>query len=275
MSVPISVAILTKNEERALPTCLASLTAFEDVYVVDSDSTDGTRAVAEAAGAHVVDFRWNGAYPKKKQWSLDHVAFRFPHVLLLDADERLTPALVQEMTELAASGRLDEVDAADIQLDYVWAGRFLRHGHKVLKRALVRRTAAAFPEVPDLSVSNMWEVEGHYQPIVSGNVVRLAGRIVHDDPDGPYEYFSRHNRYSDWEAWIATDEPAAAAVGRARRRGATRLGRIPFKPLVFFLYSYVLKGGFLDGRAGLDYALAHAFYYWQVGLKIRMAGDER
>ena len=267
--VPATVVILTKNEEASLPSCLAAVEDFDEIVVVDSHSDDRTVEIAAGAGARVVRFSWDGRYPKKKQWSLENASGGHDWVLMLDADERPSPTLVRELRALLADpGALAEVGAVDIPLEYQWQGRRLRFGHRVTKRALVHRQRVSFPVVDDLAVTNMWEVEGHYQPQTAWAVRPAHGRLLHHDEDPLYGWFARHNRYSDWEAHLR----AASMVGdvaRLRSAKGRRFASMPGKPLIFFLYAYVLRAGFLDGRAGFDYAVAQAFYYWQIDVKTR------
>ncbi|WP_246572234.1 glycosyltransferase family 2 protein [Kineosporia corallincola] len=266
-SIPISVIIMTLNEERVLEHTLRSVTPFAQVFVVDSHSTDRTLEIAEAHGAEVVQFTWNGGYPKKKEWALLNLPHEHDWVLYLDADEMVTPQLA---TELAALTKGELRDAAyDVELDYWFLGRMLRHGHRVTKRVLLDRTRAEWPHVDDLGVKNMWEVEGHYQPTVNGTVGRLTGTLQHNDRDPLFDYFSRHNRYSDWEAHLAERESLAKSVQGARTERGKRYARLPFKPLAFFMYSFIARRGFLDGKAGFHYAVAHAFYFWQISVKRR------
>jgi len=94
---PISVLIPVRNEAANLPACLASVAWCNDIVVVDSGSTDGTPDIARAAGARVVDFRWTGTFPKKKNWALAQVAWKNAWVFIIDADERATPELEAAM----------------------------------------------------------------------------------------------------------------------------------------------------------------------------------
>jgi glycosyltransferase involved in cell wall biosynthesis len=268
--VPVSVVVMTKNEERNVVACLDSLQRFDEVFVVDSRSTDRTRALAEARGANVVDFEWDGGYPKKKQWCLEQLPFSHEWVLYVDADERVTPELADEIERTLAAAPAHA--GFFLGLDYVFLGRLLRHGHRVFKLALVDRRRARFLDYPDLDAENMWEVEGHYQPAVDGSTDVLRGRLVHEDHDTLFEWFARHNRYSDWEAVLrakgALTNDREAQPG-ARRTLKKAFGRMPFKGLLSFFYAYVFRLGFLDGRAGFQFAVAKAFYYWQVDLKLR------
>lgn len=258
---------MTKNEEKNIRAALESVSDFSEIFVVDSGSTDATRDIAMQFGAGVLDFAWNGKYPKKKQWSLENAPFSNDWVLFLDADERVTPRLADEIR--ATLPETKGVRGYFIGLDYVFLGRTLCHGHRVQKLALVDRRHTYFAECNDLDVANMWEVEGHYQPIVEGEVASLEGRIEHCDHDDLFHYFERHNRYSDWEATRRTNGTRGNNGGEAsaRPRAKQVFDRIPFRSAAFFAHSYFAKRGFLDGRAGYHYALAKAFYYWQIRVK--------
>ncbi|RNE62602.1 glycosyltransferase family 2 protein [Cryobacterium tepidiphilum] len=267
--LPISVLVQTKNEATGIRHCLESLGAFNEVIVVDSNSDDGTQLIARQLGATVVNFTWNGRYPKKKQWQLDNVRTANEWVLFLDADESPTAELVSELALQFCDGRSPAVVAFDIPLTYHFSGKRLRHGHRVFKRCLVRRDRNHFPEMDDLEIPGMGELEGHYQPTSRGPIGRTTARISHDDKDPIRTWFERHNRYSDWEAHVRAVPERRQSISAAKSRQGKLFDKVPFKPLIFFLYSYILRRGFLDGRAGLDYALALAMYYWQIALKLQ------
>jgi len=266
--IPASVIVMTRNEERNLQHCLASVQEFSEVFVVDSASTDRTPEVAREHGATVVPFRWDGGYPKKKQWCLDRLPFSHDWVLYLDADEALTPEASGEISQLLASA--PGGCGYFVRSDFVFLGRRLRYGHRTVKLALLDRRRARFEDIDDLDVGTATEVEAHYQPVVSGPTGVLRGRIVHDDRNSLFQYFDRHNRYSDWEATLRS----RAVLGRhpesqpGLRSVRKRLFAVlPNRGIVAFVHSYVFRLGFLDGRAGLHYALARAFYYWQIRVK--------
>lgn len=283
--IPVSVVIIARTCAAVLPACLAALPRFAEVFVVDSHSTDGTPDVAAAWGARVVPFRWNGAYPKKKQWCLDHLPFAHDWVLFVDADERLTPELVVEIAALMERGPARA--GYFITGRPVFFGTPLRFGAVNRKLALLDRRRARFPDCPDLDLPGLslpglegagsgmvgtGEVEGHYQPALDGPAGRLRHHLWHGDALPPALWFGRHNRYSDWEAALAAaGRTAAMRTGETPgRRWLKRLfATLPLRPLAVFLHSYGLRLGCLDGRAGFDYALARAFYYWQIGVKRR------
>lgn len=266
--IPVSVIVMTRNEAVNLRACLESVREFREVFVVDSGSTDGTPDIAADMGAVVVPFMWDGGYPKKKQWCLERLPFIGDWVLYLDADERLTPALVRELAALMRDGPRHA--GYFVTGRPVFLGQRLRFGAANHKLIMMDRRRASFPVVPDLDVATMWEVEGHYQPVVDGRIGRLKHPLLHEDRKPLSTWFDRHNRYSDWEAALCNDGRMASLVDRERglRRVLKHIrSNTPMRPLMVFLHAYVLKLGLLDGRAGFHHALARAFYHWQVDVK--------
>ena len=153
----------------------------------------------------------------------------------------------------------------------VFLGRRLRFGTGNRKLALFDRRKARFPLAPDLDVATMWEVEGHYQPVIAGTVGRLRHSLDHTDDKPVAAWFERHARYADWEAALRSDGRMRELIeleSTARRWLKMGFNRLPARPLLVFLHGYVLRLGFLDGGPGLQHALARAFYYWQIGVKI-------
>lgn len=268
--IPVSVIIMTKNEEKNIAKCLLSVKDFDEVFVVDSNSTDRTCDIAREFGAAVVTFTWNGQYPKKKQWCLEQLPFRNDYVLYVDADEEASSELAAEIQELFQSGR-KLAAGYFVAYDYVFMNRVLKHGHRMYKLVLFHREKGRFLDYDDLSASNMWEVEGHYQPQIDGETGVLERCMVHDDHDSLFDYFAKHNRYSDWEA-VVRDRGGFRNLNESqimiRRLQKKWFDRMPLKWIVAFLHSYILKLGFLDGAAGFHYAFARSVYYWQIGIKM-------
>jgi glycosyltransferase involved in cell wall biosynthesis len=270
--IPVSVVVMTKNEEKNIEKCLRGLVDFDEVFVVDSNSSDRTAEMAAALGAKVVQFQWDRKYPKKKQWCLDKLPFSHDLVLYVDADEEMTPALAREIAaELPRLGK-GGAGGAFVGFDYVFCGKRLKYGHRVYKLVLMDRHRGRFLDYNDLDVANMWEVEGHYQPQVEGGTITLQNRMVHYDHDSLYHYFDKHNRYSDWEANLRVkglmNDPREANMGM-RSFMKKVFEAMPFKGMTVFVHCYFARLGFLDGKVGLDYAVARAMYYWQIGLKSR------
>jgi glycosyltransferase involved in cell wall biosynthesis len=269
--IPVTVVVMTRNEAANIRPCVRALDRFDQVFVVDSGSDDGTAEIAAGLGADVVSFQWNGRYPKKKQWCLDNLALRNSWVLYCDADERITPELADEIASLMVSGT--DLAGYFIPGQPVFGGVRHRHGAWNRKLALMDRRRASFPAFPDLNVDTMWEVEGHYQPELQGRAGSLRHAMIHEEATSLHGWFDRHNRYSDWEAALLFD----GRIGQLshRERGCRKFLkgvfiRMPGRPLAAFLHSYLLRMGFLDGMPGFDRAVARAFYYWQIGVKLRV-----
>lgn len=273
--LPISVLIPTRNEEANIEKCLHSLDWAEDVWVVDSHSSDRTVELARTRGAHVVSFTWDGRGPRKKNWALAHLPFRHPWLLLLDADEEVTPELREEITRLLERG--PNCAGYLIRYHYEFLGRRLRHGDPLWKMALVEHRRARFEQicVPEV---DRYDVELHEWLCVDGPVGRLRAPLLHRDAEDLRHFFDRHNTYSDWEALLRTRYAHRDRSGEVRprlwgspverRRWLKRLFlAVPGRPLLYFFYSYLLRGGFLDGRAGFHYNALKAFYWYQVRLK--------
>src|SRR5580698_6543233 len=103
--LPVSVIVAARNEAKNLPSCLEALRDMGEVYVIDSQSTDATPEIARNFGAKVVQFHYQGGWPKKRQWAIDTLPLEFDWILLVDADEALTPELVEEIRSATAEGR--------------------------------------------------------------------------------------------------------------------------------------------------------------------------
>lgn len=266
--LPITAIVLTRNEEANLPACLDSLRAFAEVVVVDSASRDRTVEIAIRAGVRVERFDWSGGHPKKKQWCLERLALAHDWVMFVDADERVTPALVAELARLFAAP--PDAAAFAVRSRPVVLGRVLRFGGYYRKVAVMNRHRCRYPVCDEAELRSGWDVEGHYQPAVAGRVGALRAPLLHQDSKGPAAWFERHNLYSDWEAEMTADRRRRleqSGEGRVRRLAKRLFHRLPCRPLLIFLGVYVARLGLLDGRAGYHHAAARAFYYWQVEYK--------
>lgn len=252
----LAIIIFSKNEIRNIAKCIDSCQRFPNIFVVDSDSSDGTQDVAKSLGAKVIDFQWNGQYPRKKQWSIEHFA-SFEWLLLLDADERVTENYLREVFAVLS---IPNLGAAKTQFTYKFLGRNLRFGHKVTKVNLVKSKKCYFPNL-ESNLPGNGDIEMHYQPIVQGRIVKLRNRIVHDDQDPLVSWVRRHVLYAELEATLNCDRERRNQTFAMRSLGGRIFARIPFKPIVFFIYSYFLRFGFLDFRPGLLYSLYLSWYY--------------
>jgi glycosyltransferase involved in cell wall biosynthesis len=268
--LPISVCIPVKNEEKNLPNCLLSLIdAFDDVVVVDSGSTDATVSIAKQAGAKVLDFHWDGCFPKKRNWTLQNHEFRHPWVLFLDADECLTPEVIAELrAKVPGSTHVGYW----ISFTNWFMGQPLRHGDVFRKLALFRKDAGQYERFPEHWWSHL-DMEVHEHPVLNGTTGVIESHLEHRDYRGLAQYISRHNEYSTWEAnrwhWLSSAGGDAWTQLTSRQRFKYRnLDRWWFAKFYWFV-SYVLKRGFLDGRQGFVFAAFKHRYFADIRLKIR------
>lgn len=272
MTLPISVCIPVRHEAKNLPACLASLGEnFAEIVVVDSESVDETRELAEAAGAVILDFRWDGKFPKKRNWALRNYQWKAPWVLFLDADERVTPEFIQELATVLPGA--SEVGFWICFNDW-FMGRSLHHGDVFCKLALFRVGAGEYERFPEEWWSDL-DMEVHEHPVLSGKVGEIKARLEHHDHRGLHSYIWRHNEYSTWETrrflWLMEAEPEEWLKLTPRQRFKYRnLEKIWFAPMYFFA-GYIFKRGFLDGIAGWHFALMKRRYFSDIRLKIREA----
>lgn len=259
--ISISVIIFTKNEQNNLLDCIASVRSFNQIIVLDSMSIDSTESIARKEHVEFVSFHWNKKYPKKRQWALMNLNFKNEWVLFVDADERLSPELINEI-ESFMSEKSDRFSAAIIPITYFFGGKELRFGHVPKKIVLMKSHAANYPEISDLDVEGMGELEGHYQPQIIGKVFKMKNRIVHNDNDPISSWALRHVRYAQWEAFLILNHDDRQIVSKAKSSLNARLHKSRFRGPLFFVYSFFLKFGFLDGQAGFDYAFGKLWYYW-------------
>lgn len=269
--IPVSIITISLNEEANIGLCLDSLQRFDEVWVVDSNSTDRTCEIAESKGAKVVTFDWNRQYPKKKQWAYENLPFANKWVMLVDADEQVPDELAQEIADtLERDGDLHA--GYFLGFHYFFAGRMLTHGQRIYKLALMQHAKTRWQTYDDLEVTVLGDNEMHYQPPVDGTTGVLKTPMIHEDQEPLYHFFDRHNKYSDWEAVVRHNGSYFRNEDvQPFLRGWLKplVAKAPFRPLIVFLYSYVLRAGFLDGRAGFDFAIGRAFYFWQTDLKVR------
>ena len=268
--LPVTVVIPVLNEALNLPVCLSALgDTFREIVVVDSGSTDRTREIAEEAGAKVLTFHWDGGFPKKRNWTLRNHAFQTPWVLFLDADERVTAAFVEEL-----SGVLERTGHNGFWISFTnwFMGRPLLHGDIFRKLALLRVGAGEYECFPENSWSSL-DMEVHEHPVLTGTAGTVHARIEHHDVRSMDHYIKKHAEYATWEAnrfcWLRS--AGEAEWGRLTRRQQCKY-RMLNKPGVgffYFLVSYFIKLGFLDGLAGFRFAWLKGRYLDDIRVEIR------
>lgn len=261
----VSVMIFTLNEEMHLPSCLAALAWCDDVIVVDSFSSDRTAEIGTAAGARFFQNRFTG-FGDQRNWALQHCGPRHEWVLILDADERVTPELVDEFrTRLPLVAA--EIGAFRVRRRFHMWGRWLRYSSlyptwvvRLIHRDRVRYVNRGHAETQE----------------VDGTIVNLHNDLIDENLKGIDEWFERQNRYSSQEAEFELAQESTplrwslllSGDALARRAFLKMLAaRLPFRPALYFIYSYVLRLGFLDGRHGLVFCQMKAAYQRMVVAK--------
>lgn len=261
--VAVSVVVLTFNEELNLPACLDSVSAWASrIFVVDSGSADDTLSIARGRGAHVATHAFE-THARQWQWALANLPIDTEWVLGLDADQRVTPELRDQIatllgTEPAAAGVF-------IRRRQVFRGRWIRFGGYYPKYLLkLFRRHHVSVDVTDL-------VDHHFT--VDGPTISLGGDLIEDNQNEARIsiWTAKHNRYATLQAkheFASTGERVgvSALFGNpdARMRYLKQLwSRLPlfFRPCLYVFYRYILRLGFLDGKQGFIFHVLQAFWY--------------
>lgn len=272
----ISVLILTKNEQQDLPGCLQSVAWSDDVHVYDSGSTDQTLAIARANGASISQRTYphsnapfGGDEAAHRNWGLREIPFKYEWVLMLDADERITPNLLE-----AIKARLEQAPSCAAfrfcRRDY-FLGTWLKH---------------VTPSPMHIRLVKPKQV--HYERlinpvlVVDGEIEDLKSHFDHHPfSKGIAHWFAKHNGYSDLEARQIAHTPDHARTFEWRKAFFSRdvterrkhqkhlYYRLPLRPAIMFLGLYIGKRGFMDGRAGLVFATLRAIYEYMIVLKVK------
>lgn len=264
-SIPVSVIIFTLNEQIHLPVCLQALHWCDDVIVVDSFSSDNTQKICQQHGVRFFQNKFTG-FGQQRNWALDNTTPRHAWILILDADERVTPALADEMSAIA---QLDPENVGAYQVRrrfYMW-GRWLRYSSlyptwvvRFIRHGRVRYVNRGHAETQE----------------VQGEVKNLDNDLIDENLKGIDEWFDRQNRYASKEAEFELEQEKNglllselfSAKALKNRAALKRLaGKMPARGLVYFLYSYFFRLGILDGKPGFVFCLMKALYQSQIAIK--------
>jgi acetyltransferase-like isoleucine patch superfamily enzyme/glycosyltransferase involved in cell wall biosynthesis len=275
----IDVLIQTHNEELNLPHALRSVQGWvRRVFIVDSGSTDRTHQIAAEFGAVVVDKPWEG-YARQKNWALDHLPFESPWILILDADESVTPQLREEILQVV-SRPVQNVPQAGFYLNRVtlFMGREIHHCayFPAWNMRLFKRGRARYEE------RNV-----HEHMIVQGPTSHLRHLLEHQDRRGLEHFIAKHNRYSTLEAmeiyrhrepWPGWWRFFNDRLARRRYVKYSIAPKLALPWLLRFVYMYFIRGGILDRRPGLTLCLLISTYELFIRAKyyelVRTGGNE-
>ena len=255
-----SILILTYNEEKNLPECLDSIAWCDDVWVLDSGSTDRTVEIAQARGCHLLTRKFDN-FGDQRNYAIDTAAFKYPWVFDLDADERFTDALKDECEEMI---RKDEKSAYYCSYKNIMWGKWLKH-------------STNFP-VYQMRFHKLGEIR--FEPFGHGQKEGVAARgigylkepyIHYNFSKGLSDWFAKHVEYARREALLRLEnekrraEPIVGNDKIARHRRVKRFAsKLPFKPILKFIYVYIFNLGFLDGKAGFRFALMQMWYQFVI-----------
>jgi glycosyltransferase involved in cell wall biosynthesis len=259
-SVPVSVVVLTQDEEPNIARCLASVAWADQVVVVDSGSADDTVSIARSLGAEVVQQPWLG-YSAQREFALRHRSIRHDWVYFVDADEWISAQLAAEVAErLQAPG----CAAFAQRFRLVFQGTWIRHCGWYRGSWIVRLMNRERCKYDGSLVGERVHVDGP--------IARLSHDIVDEDKKGLAAWLYKHIRYAELEVGRRGRPAGLPDRIRALRRGgsARPLARavlkevvfpsVPAKPVALFLYMYVLLLGLFDGAAGLRFCFFHAWF---------------
>lgn len=262
----VAVIILTKDEERHIERCVRNVLQISDeVYVVDSESTDRTCEIAERFGATVVEHPWPGNQAEQFNWALDNLPVRAEWILRLDADEYLLPELVEELREKLPA-MPEDVSALSLSLSRCFCGRVLRHGivNNIRIVRIFRKGKARYER----------RIMDEHLTILDGRTVEMKHQFIDDNRLPLGEFVTKHNQYASREAALLLDaeyglsDHTAQAGGHGaeverKRAQKARYARMPlfWRAFAYFIYRYIVKLGFLDGREGFLWDFLQGWWY--------------
>ena len=265
----LTIAIPVRNEAANLPGCLAAIgdDLASHIVVIDSGSTDATVAIAQKAGAKVINFVWNGQFPKKRNWFLQNYTPTTKWILFLDADEYLTDNF---KIELRAALQDEDSHKVGYWLSYTvyFLGKQLKGGYPLRKLALFRVGAGEYERINEQQWSQL-DMEVHEHPILQGEVGTLHSKIDHQDFRGVSHYVLKHNEYAAWEAARFLKNSTIDSGWTWKQRLKYRLMQSIWIGPVYFCGSFLLLGGFRDGARGLAFAVLKMSYFTQIYCKIK------
>lgn len=271
----ISIFIQTLNEEQNLPGLLESVSWADDIVVLDSLSTDRTREISEAAGARWFERAYDGR-GNHQNWAMENIEFKHRWVFYLDADERMTPELRAEIEKIASEWESGQRSRENNDPVAYYGGRKNIYKGRWLKHAMPPGNIMRFFQPPLIRFAR----DANPVPIVDGKIGYLKEHFIHYNfSKGIREWIERHNRYSTYEAneTMKALEENPVRIGNlfSSDRNTRRLElknisfRMPCRPLLKFVFMYVIGRGFLDGRAGWTYCRLQAMYEYMIVLKVR------
>lgn len=263
LKIPVTVVIPTKNEEKNIARCLSCLSEFAEIVLIDSNSTDKTIAIAKTFDVKVVNFTWNGNFPKKRNWYLVNFKPKNPWVFFVDADEFVNQEFVDELRESIDNSCSYGITGFWISYTNYFLGKPLRHGLEQKKLALFKVGHGFYEKIEEENWSK-FDMEIHEHPIITGKIGSIRSKITHHDFNGIEKFVNKHIEYALWESrrhldFVNSDSRPDYLTTRQifKYSNITK----PWFPSFYFIFTYFIKLGFLDGTVGLQYAFYKAWYF--------------
>lgn len=267
----LTIAIPARNEEKNLPGCLEAIgkDLARFIILLDSNSTDNTVKIANEFGASVINFEWNGKFPKKRNWFLRNYPPTTKWVLFLDADEYLTEEFKTELRQVLQSD--NGMVGYWLRYSIYFLGKKLKGGYPLDKLALFKVGAGEYERIDEEQWSRL-DMEVHEHPMLQGETGTIKSKIDHQDFRGVSHYVAKHSEYADWEAsrfLKSVQDASIVGTWTWKQKIKYKLMRTPFIGPTFFFGSFFLMGGFRDGARGFAFAILKMSYFTQVYCKIR------
>lgn len=262
----ITVIILTYNEEIHIKRCLDNVKAFaKRVIVVDSFSKDSTCDIAREMGAEVIQHEWPGNQAEQFNWLIDHVSIQTEWILRLDADEYLMPDLIKELEEKLPNMNKG-VSALSLSRARAFCGKVLHHGIvNGVRIVRIFRTGKARYEK---------RIMDEHLSILEGDTVEMKHQFVDDNRMTIGQFTKKHENYASREAALLLDaEYHLSDVGRLpqdhgaevekKRAQKAKYAKMPlfWRAFGYFVYRYIVKLGFLDGKEGFLWDFLQGWWY--------------
>lgn len=265
-TIPVTVVVPVRNEEANLARCLERLNRFSEIIVVNSNSTDRTREIARAHGANVLDFSWNGRYPKKRNWLLLNHNLACDWVLFLDADELVTEKFCEAVKDAVSS---DHYNGFWLNYTNYFLGKPLHYGLPQRKLALFRVKKGLYERIEEDNWTRL-DMEVHEHPIIDGLVGEISTPIDHRDYNRLDRFIDKHQDYALWEAHRYIKLKISEKDDIFTFRQVFKYNNISkwWYPWFYFFFNYIIKFGFADGSTGFYYSLFKFWYFNVIRLHI-------
>jgi len=211
LKIPISILVPIRNEAANLKRCLESVAWADEIFIVDSQSTDASEAIAASVGAKIVQFYFNGTWPKKKNWALRNLPFRHEWVFILDADEVLPPEAEAEFRDIVCDPN-HSIVGYWINRRFQFMGKWLKHAYYPnWNLRLFKHRLGSYEKLTELDTAS-GDNEVHEHVIVKGATGRLRCEMDHYAFPSVEVFVEKHNRYSNWEARVERSVPSFSSI---------------------------------------------------------------